>query len=183
LFHKVRLPFGQVVSQYWHNDKREETQKMSGIFSPSTTSTLEVPQILSTWGERHAELPPGQEFQQPMVIIKGDISLRVTESEAAHQLIMGRYHIETEGLQEPLHLLWYAEGKVLHRQARSTAIAFDLRGTPAGQTHIYQVAVQVVERGGRGRVVQCGVFVQIVVTSTFADPTDQRIDSPIRLSH
>jgi hypothetical protein len=133
--------------------------------------------------ESHAVFLSGQELQQPMVIIKGDISLRVTESEAAHQLIIGRYHIETEGLQEPLHLLWYAEGKVLHRQARSTAIAFDLRGTPAGQTRICQVTVQVVERGGRGRVVQSGIFVQIVVTSTFADPPEQRIDSPIRPSH
>jgi hypothetical protein len=133
--------------------------------------------------ERHAAIQPGQELQQPMVIIKGAISLRVTESEAALQPVIGRYHIETEGLQEPLHLLWYAEGKVLHRQASSTAIAFDLRETPVGHTRIYQVAVQVVERGERGRVVQSGIFVQIVVTSTFADPPDQRIDSPIRPSH
>lgn len=138
---------------------------MSGIFSPSTSSTLEVPQILRTWGERHAALPPGQELQQPMVIIKGDISLRVTESVAALQPVLGRYHIETEGMLEPLHLLWYAEGQVLYRQARSTPIAFDLRGTPAGHTRIYQVAVQAVERGERGRVVQSGIFVQIVVTS------------------
>lgn len=138
---------------------------MSGIFSPSTSSTVEVPQILPTRGERHAALPPGQELQQPMVIIKGDISLRVTESEAALQSVIGRYHIETEGMQEPLHLLWYAEGQVTYRKARSTPIAFDLRGTPAGHTRICQVAVQAVERGERGRVVQSGIFVQISVTS------------------
>jgi hypothetical protein len=156
---------------------------MSSIISPPTTSTLAAPQMHPAQAESYAAFLPGQELQQPMVIIKGAISLRLTESEAAHQPIIGRYYIETEGLQEPLHLLWYAEGKVLHRQARSTAIAFDLHGTPVGQTRICQVAVQVVERGGRGRVVQCGVFVQIVVTSTFADPPEQRIDSPIRPSH
>jgi hypothetical protein len=139
---------------------------MSGIISPlTTTSTLAAPQIHPAQAERHAAVPPGQELQQPMVIIKGEIGLRVTESEAALQPIIGRYHIETEELQEPLHLLWYAEGKVLHRQAKSTAIAFDLRGTPAGHTRICQVAVQAVERGRRGRVVQSGIFVQITVTS------------------
>lgn len=138
---------------------------MSSIFSPSTPSTLEVPQILSTRGERQPAPPPGQEFQQPVVIIKGDINLRVSESEAALQPVMGRYHIVTDGMQEPLHLLWYADGQVLHRQARSTPIAFDLRGTPAGHTRIYQVAVQAVERGERGRVVQSGVFVKIAVTN------------------
>jgi hypothetical protein len=138
---------------------------MSGIISLPTTSTLAAPQMHPAQAERHAAFPPGQDLQQPMVIIKGAIRLSVTESEAALQPIIGRYHIETEGLQEPLHLLWYAEGKVLHRQASSTAIAFDLRGTPAGQTHICQVAVQAVERGRRGRVVQSGIFVQIVVTS------------------
>ncbi|HEX9132779.1 MAG TPA: hypothetical protein VF844_10845, partial [Ktedonobacteraceae bacterium] len=111
------------------------------------------------------EIPPGQDLQQPRVIIKGAIRLYVTESEAALLPIIGRYYVETEGMQEPLHLLWYAEGKVLYRQARSTAIAFDLCGTPAGYTRICQVAVQVVERGRRGRVVQSGIFVQIVVTS------------------
>ena len=145
--------------------KREKTQTMSGIISPPTTSTLAASQMYPAQAESHAAFPPGQDLQQPMVIIKGEIGLRVTESEAARQPIIGRYHIETEGLQEPLHLLWYAEGKVLHPQARSTAIAFDLRGTPAGHTRICQVAVQVVERGVRGRVVQSGIFVQIVVTS------------------
>src|SRR2546426_11700233 len=94
--------------------KREETQTMSGIISPPTTSTLAAPQMHPAQAERHAAFPPGQDLQQPVVIIKGAISLRVTESEAALQPIIGRYHIETEGLQEPLHLLWYAEGKVLH---------------------------------------------------------------------
>jgi hypothetical protein len=101
---------------------------MSDIFSPTLSSTIEVPQILHTRKERTAALPPGQELQQPMVIIKGDITLRVTESESALHPIIGRYYVETEGMQEPLQLLWYAEGQVLHRLARSTPIVFDLRG-------------------------------------------------------
>ena len=159
------MPGGQDMGQVWYNEKREETQQMSDIFSSTLSSTLEVPQILNTRKEGQAVLHPGPELQQPMVMIKGDITFCVTKSESALQPVIGGYYIETEGMQEPLELLWYAEGQVLDRRARSTPIAFDLRGTPAGQTRTRQVAVQAVESGGRGRVVQSGVFVQISVTS------------------
>src|SRR6266566_6062193 len=131
--------------------KREKTQTMSGIISPPSTSTLAASQMYPAQAESHAAFPPGQDLQQPMVIIKGEIGLRVTESEAARQPTIGRYHIETEGLQEPLHLLWYAEGKVLHPQARSTAIAFDLRGTPAGHAHLPGSSPGCRERCARPR--------------------------------
>jgi hypothetical protein len=89
--------------------------------------------------------------------------LYVTESEAALHPITGHYSIETAGMREPLYTLWYAEGQVLSRQARSTNMAFDVRGARAGETRTYLVAVQVVESGVQGRVVQSGVFVQVVV--------------------
>lgn len=89
----------------------------------------------------------------------------VTESEATLHPILGSYRVETSGMQEPLHILWHTEGQVIQRKTRSADIAFDLRGTQAGQTHTYLVAVQVVERGTRGHVVQSGVFVHIFVTS------------------
>ena len=90
--------------------------------------------------------------------------MRVTESQAHLHPITGRYSFETAGMQEPLHTLWQAEGQVLSRQARSTNIAFDMRGARAGETRTYLVAVQVVEHGVWGRVVQSGMFVQVVVT-------------------
>jgi hypothetical protein len=104
---------------------------------------------------------PGPE--RPKVLITGDIWLYVTESEAALHPITGHYSIETAGMREPLYTLWYAEGQVLSRQARSTNMAFDVRGARAGETRTYLVAVQVVESGVQGRVVQSGVFVQVVV--------------------
>jgi hypothetical protein len=107
----------------------------------------------------------GEQDQKPKVLITGDLRLYVTESQAALQPIRGRYSIETGGMQEPLHVLWHAEGQVFCRQARVTDIEFDLRGAWAGQMRLYLVAVQVVERGMHGRVVQSGAFVHISVTS------------------
>jgi len=89
----------------------------------------------------------------------------VTEQEAALHPITGRYSIETAGMQEPLYMLWYAEGQVLNRQARSTGITFDVRGARAGETRTYLVAVQVTENGVKGQVVISGMFVRVVVTS------------------
>jgi hypothetical protein len=94
-------------------------------------------------------------LEQTKVLITGDIRLNVTESEVTLHPIIGHYSIETAGMREPLYTLWYAEGQVLSRQARSTNIAFDVRGARAGETRTYVVAVQVV---------QSGVFIQIVVT-------------------
>jgi hypothetical protein len=103
-------------------------------------------------------------LEQPKVLITGDSRLCVTELEAALHPIIGRYSIEMAGMREPLYTLWHAEGQVLCRHARSTDIAFDVRGARAGETRTYLVAVQVTESGVQGRVVQCGVFVQVVVT-------------------
>ena len=41
---------------------------------------------------------------QPKVLITGDIRLRVAESYAACRPVKGRYQIDIEGLQEPLHV-------------------------------------------------------------------------------
>jgi hypothetical protein len=103
-------------------------------------------------------------LEHPKVLITGDIRLCVTESQAALHPITGHYRIETAGMRKPLYTLWLAEGQVLSRQARSTGVAFDVRGARAGETRTYLVAVQVVESGAQGRVVQSGVFVQVVVT-------------------
>jgi hypothetical protein len=121
--------------------------------------------MFPTQKEEHPSALTGQGLQQPKVLIRGDLRLYVTESEVTLKPIKGSYSIEMAGMQEPLHILWHAEGQVFRRQARSTDIEFDLRGTRAGQTRIYLVAVQVVERGVQGRVVQSGAFVHIFVTS------------------
>jgi len=89
----------------------------------------------------------------------------VTEQEANLHPVSGHYSIETAGMQEPLYTLWYAEGQVLCRQARSTDITFDIRGARAGETRTYLVAVQVTENGVKGQVVISGMFVRVVVTS------------------
>jgi hypothetical protein len=112
----------------------------------------------------------GEQDQRPEALITGDLRLYVTEAQAALQPIKGRYSIETVGMQEPLHILWHAEGQVCYRQARVTDIEFDLRGAKAGQTRLYLVAVQVVERGVHGRVLQSGTFVHISVTSDQSSP-------------
>jgi hypothetical protein len=106
----------------------------------------------------------GARLEHPKVLITGDIRLNITEWEAALHPITGDYRIETAGMREPLYTLWHAEGQVLSRQARSTGVTFDVRGARAGETRTYLVAVQVVESGAQGRVVQSGVFVQVVVT-------------------
>ena len=100
------------------------------------------------------------ECEEPKVLITGDIRLYVTERETALSPIIGHYSMQTAGMQEIPHTLWYAEGQVLCHQTRSTSIAFDMREAQAGETWTYLVAVQVAESGAQGRVVQSGVFVQ-----------------------
>jgi hypothetical protein len=94
------------------------------------------------------------------VFITGDLQLCVTESDAAHGPIKGSYRIETQEIQEPLQVLWGAEGQVGSRQARATDIAFEMSGVQAGQMRIYPVQVQVTDQ--RTSIVS-GVFVQILV--------------------
>lgn len=101
------------------------------------------------------------------VVITGDLRLVVTESDAAHGPITGSYRIETREMQEPLRVLWGAEGQVWSRQTRATDITFALPGARAGQRWIYPVQAQVTDR--RTSIVT-GVFVQILVTP---DPLHQ----------
>jgi len=99
----------------------------------------------------------------PKVVIKGDIRLRVTESSAALRPIKGHYRIETEGMQEPLHVIWIIEGNVLNHTVHAIDVAFDVRGTPAGETLTQVLTAQVTERNGQGCIVHSSVFVQIFV--------------------
>ena len=107
----------------------------------------------------------------PKVVIKGDIRLRVSESYAALRPIKGHYRIETERMQEPLHVIWMIEGNVLNHTVHAIDVAFDVRGTPAGETLTQVLTAQVTERNGQGCIVHSSVFVQIFVV---------RDDLPIR---
>ncbi len=107
----------------------------------------------------------------PKVIIKGDIRLRVTESYAALRPVKGHYRIETEDMQEPLHVIWITEGNVLNHTVHYIDVAFDVRGTPAGETLTRVLTAQVTERNGQGCIVHSSVFVQICV---------MRDDLPVR---
>ena len=99
----------------------------------------------------------------PKVLIKGDIRMRVSELYAAIRPVKGRYRIETEGMQEPLHVFWMIEGDVLSHTAQCIEVAFDMRGIRAGETVTRQLTAQVMERGGQGGIVNSSVFVQIFV--------------------
>jgi hypothetical protein len=136
---------------------------MKAVLSPQPNTVEPLQAFPSSTGERHPA-KAGPEPEQPKVFVTGDIRMCVTESEAALRLITGHFSIETVGMQEPFYTLWHAEGQIHSHQARSTSIAFDARGARAGETQTYLVAVQVVESGARGRAVQSGVFVQVVVT-------------------
>ncbi len=99
----------------------------------------------------------------PKVVIRGDIRLRVPESYSALRPIKGHYRIETEGMQEPLHVIWIIEGKVLNHTVHSIDVTFDVRGTPAGETLTRMLTAQVTDRNGQGCIVHSSVFVQIFV--------------------
>lgn len=99
----------------------------------------------------------------PKVIITGDLRLRVTESYAAQRLVKGHYRIEPEGMEEPFHVIWIAEGNVLNHTVHAIDVAFDLRGTPAGETLTRLLTAQVTESNGQGCIVHSSVFVQILV--------------------
>ena len=99
----------------------------------------------------------------PRVVLTGDIRLRVTESYAALGPVTGHYRIETEGMQEPLHVIWMVEGNVLNHTAYSIDVAFDVRGIPAGEKLTRLLSAQVTDCNGQGRIVHCSVFVQILV--------------------
>src|SRR5207245_1485888 len=79
----------------------------------------------------------------PKVVITGDIRLRVTESSAALRPMKGHYRIETERMQEPLHVIWMIEGNVLNHTVHAIDVAFDVRGPPAGETLTRVLTAQV----------------------------------------
>ena len=99
----------------------------------------------------------------PGVVITGDIRLRVTESYAADRPVKGFYRIETEGMQEPLQVIWIIEGNVLKHTVRSIDVEFDMRGIPAGETLTRVLAVQVIETNGQEHIVHSSIFIQIHV--------------------
>src|SRR5690349_2535809 len=84
----------------------------------------------------------------PRVMITGDIRLLVSESRAGLSPVKGHYRIETEGMQEPLHVIWIAEGNVLNHTVHTIDLAFDLKGMSAGETLTRLLTVQVTESNG-----------------------------------
>ena len=101
--------------------------------------------------------------RHPEASIKGNLGIIVTEQEVARGPITGRYTVETQDMREPLFVLWHAQyGKVLNRAARSTAIAFDLSGTRAGQIWTAVITAQVTDAETCDTIIK-GTFVQILV--------------------
>ena len=99
----------------------------------------------------------------PQAIIQGDVRLRINESLAALRPVEGRYWLETEGMQQPLHVIWIIEGNVLNHTAHSITVAFDMRGTSVGETRTHLLTAQVTDKNGRGYVVHSSIFIQITV--------------------
>jgi len=99
----------------------------------------------------------------PRVLIQGDIRLRVPEASATCRPVQGHYHIETEGLHEPLQVIWMLEGKVLNYNQRSLDVEFDVSGIPTGETLTRVITVEVIETVGRACIVHSSVFIQIFV--------------------
>jgi hypothetical protein len=101
----------------------------------------------------------------PKVVITGDLRLRVAESYAARRPVRGHYRLVLDGVEEPLHVIWRAEGDVLNHSVHAIDLAFDLRGTPAGETLTRLLTVQLTEQHGKGCIFHSSVFVQIFVVS------------------
>ena len=101
--------------------------------------------------------------RHPEASIKGDLGLIVTEQEVVRGPITGRYTVETQDMREPLFVRWHTQhGRVQNRSARSTAIAFDLCGTRAGQMWTAVITVQVTDAETCDTIIK-GTFVQIRV--------------------
>lgn len=131
--------------------KQVERTQSPAIHAPLLKEILRIP----------ARVPGSS--NTPKVLIQGDIRLRVTESYAALSPVKGHYRIETEGMQEPLHVIWMAGGNVLSHTVHAIDVAFDLRGIPAGETLTQVLTAQVTDRNGQGCVVHSSIFVQIFV--------------------
>ena len=113
----------------------------------------------------------------PKVIIQGDIRLRVTESFAAGRPVKGCYHIETEGMQEPLQVIWITEGTVLNHTVRSIDVEFDVRAIPAGETLTRVLTAQVTDKNGQGCIVHSSIFIQIFVVRDDLRTSDGLLNS------
>ena len=113
----------------------------------------------------------------PKVVITGDIRLRVTESYAALRPVKGHFRIEMEEMQEPLQVIWIAEGNVLNHSVHAIDIAFDMRGTPAGETLTRLLTAQVTESNEQGCIVHTSVFVQISVVEDDFPSRDSLLDN------
>jgi hypothetical protein len=101
--------------------------------------------------------------RHPEASIKGDLGIIVTEQEVARGPITGRYTVEMQDMREPLFVRWHAQhGRVLNRSAQSTAIAFDLSGTRAGQIWTAVITAQVTDAETYDTIIK-GTFVQIRV--------------------
>ncbi len=99
----------------------------------------------------------------PRVLIQGDIRLRVPEAFAARRPVRGHYFIGTEGLREPLQVIWMLESNVLNYNQRSLDVEYDARGIQAGETLTQILAVEVIETTGRACIAYSSVFIQILV--------------------
>ncbi len=99
----------------------------------------------------------------PRVLIQGDIRLRVPESYAASRPVKGHYHIVTEGMHEPLQVIWIIEGNVLNHTVCTLDVEFDAKGIPAGETLTRLLTAQLIETNGQGCIVHSSVFIQIFV--------------------
>ena len=113
----------------------------------------------------------------PKVVIEGDIRLRVTESYAAGRPVKGFYRIETEGMQEPLQVIWIIEGTVLNHTVRSIVVEFDVRGIPAGETLTQVLTAQVTDKNGQGCIVHSSVFIQIFVVRDNLRTSDSALNT------
>ena len=103
--------------------------------------------------------------RQPKAWIEGDLIFSLAEQEVARGPIIGHYTGVMEDMAEPLFVLWWAQNRaVLHRSARSTAIAFDLSEACAGQRWTSEITVQVTDAVTYNTVVS-GTFIQMLVTS------------------
>ena len=131
--------------------KRREQTQAPAIRAPLVKEVSRLPQ-------RVREL-----VGVPKVLIRGDIRLRVTESYAANRPVRGHYHIEMEGMHEPLQVIWIIEGNVLNHTVRSLDVEFDVRGISVGETLTRVLTVQVIETNGQECIVLSSVFIQIHV--------------------
>jgi len=82
-----------------------------------------------------------------------------------------------EGMREPLHVIWIVEGNVLNHTVHAIDIAFDMRGTPAGETLTRLLTAQVTESNEQGCIVHTSVFVQISVVEDDFPSRDSLLDN------